>query len=1004
MDATTRNLPVCSCAVMVMFAAMALSGICVNVQAATPPSFTSTPSVNAYLNQEYSYMVTVVDADDDAVSLHAAVRQADQSNTLGAPAVLREPVSGWQSFTADKTGFLKAVRLKQYSNSVNRVLRIYAGTGTAGTLLYSQAFPGAGENEAWRLFEFDTAVAVSAGQTYTLQFDGQGQSVEIFFDIGGDHYAGGCSDISPTLDYLFETIVLVPSPDGLPAWLGLNDKGDGTGELSGTPGIETLGNTYDILLLAADSTLATVQSFAVTVNKVPYVTAISRVDPDPTNAAALHYTVVFSEPVTGVDTADFSVVTSGTASAGIADVNGQDSLYTVTLNGVAGNGTLQLKLIDDDSIQSVAMIPLGGPGAGNGDFTGAAYQIDTIAPAVSMSPVSSPRNTPAGVVSISFSEDVSGVDIADFRLTCNGAEVAIPASALSPVSAGRYALDLAGVTAGDGEYALSLVAAGSGIADAAGNALAGDAVVSWRTDTTAPVAGLSPVSSPRNTPAGVVGISFSEDVSGVDITDFRLTCNGAEVVIPASALSPVSAGRYALDLAGVTAGAGEYALSLVAAGSGIADAAGNALAGDAVVSWRTDTTAPVAGLSPVSSPRNTPAGVVSISFSEDVSGVDIADFRLTCNGAEIVIAPAALSTVSADTYTLDLSGVASSEGEYMLTLVSTGSGIMDSAGNTVIGDAEIAWIMDTTVPQVTDMKRIDDGSDFTSAAVALTFSENVSGLEVQDLMLTRNGQPTADMEINVVPVDEKAYTIELSGLDPAGGAYELTLVADNSGIADAAGNLLEQAASVQWEWDNGSIPAPPQVVAVTRKDRNPTRRKTVRYKVTFSKEVFGVDRTDFELTCKGRVRAGVLWVRQVSRTEFLVRVGRIRGHGKLRLDVMDDDSIIDLDGTPLGGMGSGNGDFLEGQWYRIKSSCWWWNPRSLRAWLQMLIRKIVRMVRLHVNLAVTAGTKCSRRPFAVPSKSRARLSKRPKSRKIVRKPGHYRQHAGSASGRRTRQR
>ncbi len=105
--------------------------------------------------------------------------------------------------------------------------------------------------------------------------------------------------------------------------------------------------------------------------------SITRCGPSPTDAGVLEFNVTFSVPVTGVDVSDFALATTGAIiSADIAGVTGSGSVYTVTVENVEGDGTLRLDLIDDDSIVDAGGNPLGGPGAGNGDFTaGEAYVI-----------------------------------------------------------------------------------------------------------------------------------------------------------------------------------------------------------------------------------------------------------------------------------------------------------------------------------------------------------------------------------------------------------------------------------------------------------------------------------------------------------------------------------------------------------------------------------------------------------------------------------------------------
>jgi MSHA biogenesis protein MshQ len=125
-------------------------------------------------------------------------------------------------------------------------------------------------------------------------------------------------------------------------------------------------------------------SILINYTTLPKVVSITLVGINPTNEPSVKWTVTFSENVTGVDAADFAVVSSGLAGTPqIIDVSGSGTTYTVTAttgNGGA-NGTLGLNLVDNDSIQSAASgVKLGGAGTGNGNFTGQVYTIDTTAP------------------------------------------------------------------------------------------------------------------------------------------------------------------------------------------------------------------------------------------------------------------------------------------------------------------------------------------------------------------------------------------------------------------------------------------------------------------------------------------------------------------------------------------------------------------------------------------------------------------------------------------------
>lgn len=70
------------------------------------------------------------------------------------------------------------------------------------------------------------------------------------------------------------------------------------------------------------------------------------------------YAVSFSESVSGVDSSDFTCITTGGASFNSLSVSGSGSAYTVTISGISGNGTIALKLVDNDSIVNSASQPL----------------------------------------------------------------------------------------------------------------------------------------------------------------------------------------------------------------------------------------------------------------------------------------------------------------------------------------------------------------------------------------------------------------------------------------------------------------------------------------------------------------------------------------------------------------------------------------------------------------------------------------------------------------------
>jgi hypothetical protein len=167
------------------------------------------------------------------------------------------------------------------------------------------------------------------------------------------------------------------------------------------------------------------------------------------------------------------------------------------------------------------------------------------------------------------------------------------------------------------------------------------------------------------------------------------------------------------------------------------------------------------------------------------------------------------------------------------------------------------------------------------------------------------------------------YTLSLvSGAVPTG----LTLNADGtwSGSATAEGtfNFTVQANDVN---DVASRRAytlridstPPTVVSITCTDPNPTVSTNVNFTVTFSEPVTGVSTDDFVLVPTGLVGPSVLGVTTVSQSVYEIPISTGTGTGKIRMDLVDDNSILDVVSLPLGGAALGDGDFTGAGIYTI---------------------------------------------------------------------------------------
>jgi hypothetical protein len=138
----------------------------------------------------------------------------------------------------------------------------------------------------------------------------------------------------------------------------------------------------------------------------------------------------------------------------------------VTVNTGSGSGTVRLTVFDDNSIIDAAGNPL------NGAFTtGETYTIDRDAPIVSGTTCNNNTTpTPASISFLaSFTETVTGVDVADFSLTATG----VTGASITGVSgSGSFRTVTVNTGSGNGTLRLDLPASVT-VTDLAGNALIG---------------------------------------------------------------------------------------------------------------------------------------------------------------------------------------------------------------------------------------------------------------------------------------------------------------------------------------------------------------------------------------------------------------------------------------------------------------------------------------------------------------------------------------------------
>ncbi|NQV25154.1 MAG: hypothetical protein HQ518_12390, partial [Rhodopirellula sp.] len=549
--------------------------------------------------------------------------------------------------------------------------------------------------------------------------------------------------------------------------------------------------------------------------------ATVNVTPDPRTTPANNVQISFTKEVdvSQVDTSDFrlerdtgsgftAVTITGANVVADSPVLGFDDSFTLDLSA-AGltdvEGTYRVTLVASDSgIVDRAGIEL----ASNATDVWILDNTTPTADIVDIAP--DPRQTEVGTVNIIFSEGVTGVDINDFVLLKDSVSVDISSLIVVQQTSLRYTIDLSTVTTDDATYELRLVTTDGAtpIQDLAGNPLLDDGLLGvadtaaldgWfkGVDVVNPTVDIVDITTPRANAAGVVTLKFSEDVTGVDISDIELDLDtgSGPVLVDLSGLvvtsTPGTATDYVLDLSSVTTIQGTYRLRVVTTdtSSAIVDAAGNPLeqsfgAGIAdQITFVVQTIDPSAVITPVTpDPRLRSAGLVTVTFSQDVQGVDISDFSLT-RDTGIGAQPVSLQSVTvlqnsagpgASQYVIDLSSVTGSDGNYVLTLVAAGSGITATAtGDPMTSNAVEAWTTITTITVNTTNDTVDvNPGDGIVADAAGNVSLRAAIMEANAL---------AGNDTIVLPAGTYAFTL--------GGAGDNTSATGDLDITETTGSL-----------------------------------------------------------------------------------------------------------------------------------------------------------------------------------------------------------------------
>ncbi|WP_268124473.1 Ig-like domain-containing protein [Roseivirga pacifica] len=181
------------------------------------------------------------------------------------------------------------------------------------------------------------------------------------------------------------------------------------------------------------------------------------------------------------------------------------------------------------------------------------------------------------------------------------------------------------------------------------------------------------------------------------------------------------------------------------------------------------------------------AFTVTVTYDEPVSGLTAEDLGIT-NGTASNVEVVTAGLV----WTADITPTA----DGATTVAVAAAAVTDAAGNTSVASAsKIATTFDGTTPTVSGIARAEAdqlNTADTDANFTVTFSEDVTGVDVADFETVVTGTATASINL-VTAVDAKTYTVNVNGISGQ-GTVGLSAKADAS-IIDAATNAFNTAAS-----------------------------------------------------------------------------------------------------------------------------------------------------------------------------------------------------------------
>ena len=388
------------------------------------------------------------------------------------------------------------------------------------------------------------------------------------------------------------------------------------------------------------------------------------------------------------------------------------------------------------------------------------------------SPTSQNTDSQSLIYKVTFSESVTGVTSSDFILSLVGSNAGT--GSITGISGSGSVYYVTVSAAQDGTYNLDLVSSGHGIRDAANNLLNNTTpttgtdhtytVSTTVIDTTNPrlasIERSSPAAENTDSQTLVYKVTFSENVTGVDTSDFTLS--------PGSTGNGTGSGQFTQTRTpAITIPYDQIVTdTILVTGSGTATSVSVAvdIAHQYVVDLKVDLIAPDGTVQTLHDHSSGPANIDQ-TYTPDFGSVSIAgnwtlqmhddyseddgilnSWMLTVNHDSDIATHVTSISGSGSVYYVTVS--ATQDGTYNLDLVSSGHNIADAASNSLTNTATTGAdqtytvstaVIDDTAPTLASIERYSpatENTDNQTLVYKATFSEDVMGVTVSDFTLS----------------------------------------------------------------------------------------------------------------------------------------------------------------------------------------------------------------------------------------------------------------------------